>query len=333
MSQVQISKTGVIGELLLNGAKTLNALTLEDIRAMAAGLAQHEGDPSVRAIVVRSTSEKVFCAGGDVKQIREFVLREEFNQVNEFFTEEYALNLAISRCSKPYIALVHGIAMGGGLGISIHGSARVVTETSLLAMPETRIGFFPDVGASYFLPRLAQRAGYWMALTAAPVKGHQALSVGLATHYIDSQHLNELPSALSAALESAGEAADDWHQTVNHTLDSFSAERPDDNFAQTLDEREAWFADDDLDNIRQRLAGAAQQSNNDAQHLLKLLDEGSPHAARITLQLLRATKGQDLQACLQMELALCAEAVQHPDCAEGIRAVLVDKDRNPAWQA
>ena len=333
MSQVQIKKSGVIGELLLCNAKTLNALTHEDIKALTAGLSQHEADPSIRAIIIRSTNTKAFCAGGDMKQIREHVLAEQFSKIHDFFTDEYALNLAISRCSKPYIALMHGIAMGGGLGVSVHGSARVVTESSVLAMPESRIGFFPDVGASYFLPRLTQRAGYWLGLTALPIKGHQAVSVGLATHYIDSERLDALQSALADALNVNNKgSADEWHHTVNQTLDTFSAQAPDDDFDNTLQQREKWFADDDLSAIRHRLSSDAQQGNDDARHLLNLLDTGSPHATRITVQLLRDTKGHDLQSCLQMELKLGAVAIQHPDCSEGIRAVLVDKDRKPVWQ-
>lgn len=333
MSQVQINKTGVIGELLLDSAKTLNALTHEDIKELSNGLSQHESDPSVRAIIIRSTSEKAFCAGGDMKQIREYVLSGQFDRIHDFFTDEYALNLAISRCSKPYIAFMHGIAMGGGLGVSVHGSARVVTETSILAMPETRIGFFPDVGASYFLPKLAQRAGYWLGLTSAPIKGYQAVSVGLATHYVDSMRLNEIQKALDEALQNVdNDSATEWNKTVGDTLTTFAASPPDDNFNDTLRKREAWFADDDLTGIRQRLRNDIQAGDEDAQHLLHLLDAGSPHAAELTVQLLQNAIGKDLQACLQLELALGTKALQHPDCAEGIRAVLVDKDRKPIWQ-
>ena len=333
MSQVQVKQTGAIGELILCSAKTLNALTHEDIKTLTAGLARHESDPSIRAIIIRSDSNKAFCAGGDMKQIREYIIANQFNKIHDFFTDEYALNLAISRCKKPYIALMHGIAMGGGLGVSIHGSARVVTETSVLAMPETRIGFFPDVGASHFLPGLARRSGYWLGLTAVPIKGYQAVSVGLATHYVNSKRLEKLQADLNTALQSDnGNSADKWHQTVGNTLDAFSTELHDEKFDDTLRQREAWFADDDLSAIQQRLRSDTQRGNEDAKYILELLDAGSPYAARITVQLLRDAANKDLQACLELELALGAEAIKHPDCAEGIRAVLVDKDRHPVWQ-
>ena len=334
MSRVQINKTGAIGELVLCNAKTLNALTHEDIKTLTAGLSRHESDPSIRAIIIRSSSDKAFCAGGDMKQMREYVLANHFNRIHEFFTDEYALNLAISRCKKPYIALMHGIAMGGGLGVSIHGSYRVVTETSILAMPESRIGFFPDVGASHFLPQLAQRSGYWLGLTAAPIKGYQAVRVGLATHYVDSKRLDELQTDLNQALERIdSNSADKWYQTIGDILDAFSTEVHDEKFNDSLRQRAQWFADDDLLAIRQRLSADEQRGSEDAQHLLTLLDTGSPHAAKITVQLLRDAAGKDLQSCLELELALGTEAIKHPDCAEGIRAVLVDKDRTPVWQS
>ena len=187
MSCVRVETNGAIGELILCNDRTLNALTHADINALHAGLAAHEANPLVRAVLIRSESDRAFCAGGDMKQIREHVLAEQFDAINAFFTDEYALNLAIAQCTKPYIALMHGIAMGGGLGISVHGSVRIVTESSILAMPESRIGFFPDVGASYFLPRLPRRAGWWLGLTAASVKAQEAVQVGLATHFVQSK--------------------------------------------------------------------------------------------------------------------------------------------------
>jgi len=200
MSQVKVSQQGALGELLLDNPSTLNALTLSDIQALHTGLHEHEANPDVKAIVIRSSSSKAFCAGGDMKHIRTQAMQGNVESIESFFREEYALNLAIARCSKPYIALMDGIAMGGGLGVSVHGSVRVVTERSLLAMPETRIGFFPDVGASYFLPRLHHGAGIWLGLTSMAVRGHEAVDVGLATHYVKSDQLNSLWEALNAAL-------------------------------------------------------------------------------------------------------------------------------------
>lgn len=332
MTFVTARTNGAMGELVLSSPKTLNALTHADIKALQAGIAEHEANPAVRAMVLRSDSDKAFCAGGDMKQIREYILAGQYDAINAFFVDEYALNQAISQCRKPYIALMNGIVMGGGMGISIHGSLRIVSEKSLLAMPESRIGFFPDVGASYFLPRLPKRAGYWLGLTAASVQGHEAVQLGLATHCVRSERFDELREALAVALNALdSQETKAAHDSVLHVLASFSEPVQDKGFMQTLDERKIWFADDNLEAIEQRLRRAASTGNSDAQHLLTLYEAGSPYSYDITLKLFADAQGKNLQQCLELELALGSEAVRFPDCAEGVRAVLVDKDRNPVW--
>ncbi|MFK7996325.1 MAG: enoyl-CoA hydratase/isomerase family protein [Granulosicoccus sp.] len=333
MTLVKLQQNGAIGELMLCSPKTLNALTHTDIQAVRSGLARFEADATVRAIVIRSDSERAFCAGGDMKRIREHILAKRFDDIERFFTDEYALNLAISRCQKPYIALMNGIAMGGGLGISVHGHFRVVSENSRLAMPESRIGFFADVGASYFLPKLPHRAGYWLGLTSVSVKGHEALLVGLATHYIKSESFGALQEELAARLLALDCDApkEEMHNAVRSTLDAFSAPCPDDNFVTILAQREQWFADNSLDAIQDRLAAATNAGDEDAAQLLALLEAGSPYSARSLMSLLENASNKTLQQCLELELALGAEAVRYPDCAEGVRAVLVDKDQSPAW--
>lgn len=334
MSSIKVSTDGAIGELILCNDKTLNALTHEDIRALHLGLAAHEADPSVRAIVIRSQSDRAFCAGGDMKQIREHILAERFDDINTFFTDEYALNLAIANCTKPYVAVMHGIAMGGGLGVSVHGRVRIVTETSVLAMPESRIGFFPDVGASYFLQHLPKRAGWWLGLTAASVKAHEAVRVGLATHFVQSHRLDELLATLNTALQALTAVSPERiEQTVRTTLDDYATQAPDNSFDAVMKKRQFWFADNDLDAINQRLIDSVQSGDDDARHLKNLLDAGSPYSARISLQLMKDASGKALEDCLALELALGAKAVRYPDCAEGVRAVLVDKDRNPSWHS
>ena len=333
MSCVKVDTNGAIGELILCSDKTLNALTHADITVLHSGLAEHEADPSVRAIVVRSESERAFCAGGDMKQIREYILAGRFDDIDAFFADEYALNQAIADCTKPYIALIHGIAMGGGLGISVHGSVRIVTESSVLAMPESRIGFFPDVGASYFLPRLPQRAGWWLGLTAAPVKGHEAVQVGLATHFVPSHRLDDLIVSLNSALQALAVSTPELiDNVVLTTLNDYAIEAPDNGFDSVMTRRQSWFAGSDLDAINRRLADSMQQGDEDARQLKAMLDAASPYSARVTVQLLNDATGKSLKDCLALERALGAKAVRYPDCAEGVRAVLVDKDRNPKWQ-
>lgn len=334
MSRIQITQDSVIGELILDNPKTLNALSQADIQAIKSGLDAHEANPDVRAIIIRSTSHKAFCAGGDMKHIRELALAGEVDKIHGYFQNEYALNLAIARCSKPYIALLDGIAMGGGLGISIHGKYRIVTERSMLAMPETRIGFFPDVGASYFLPRLPHRAGFWLGLTSMAVHGQEAVAVGLATHLINSEKLESLRDTIRESLQQLPGPDDaTLYQCVTDSIESAAEQVNKQDFQACLEQRELWFANSDLSIIRDKLQGAVNAGHEDAAHLLELFNAGSPHAMQLTLQLLADAQGKSLEQCLQLELALSSKTALHADCIEGIRAVLVDKDRKPLWQS
>jgi len=327
MTDIRVEISGVVGYLTLAQPKTLNALSADMVIALKAGLQTHESNPDVALIVIRSDSERAFCAGGDMKRLRQFALQQDSAAIASYFQHEYALNLAIAECSKPYVALIDGVAMGGGLGVSVHGNYRIVTEHAVLAMPETRIGFFPDVGGSYFLPRLPHRSGYWLALTAAALKGFQAVSTGLATHYVPRaslpalvQRLEQLPAFATGNTPAA--LADSLKQAATVVTDEA--------FDECLQQRAVWFQDDNLDAIESRLNTAAV-NNTDAQTLLTLLRGASPYSLAITLSLFERTAGMSLSDCLKAEHALAVEACHFPDLVEGVRAVLVDKDRQPAW--
>lgn len=335
MTGILIETIGPIGHLILSQPATLNSLTLEMITALQDGLNQHESDPSVQVIIIRSNSERAFCAGGNMKLIRELSMAGDFATIDEFFKHEYALNLAIAQCKKPYIAIIDGVAMGGGLGLSVHAKTCVVTERAVLAMPESRIGFFPDVGASYFLQRLANNAGLWLALTTAPVKGVQAMQVGLATHFVQRDALSRLFADLQAQLmqenQSPDECVTQCLAKASSTSDNQKNAQPDNQqFAAILDARAQWFKDADINLIRQRLQNASE--SEDAQHLLQLLNDASPHSVTTTLKLFTKTKGKSLSECQDSEYQLSVACCKHPDFIEGVRAVLVDKDRNPIWQ-
>lgn len=337
---VNVYRQGPLGFLELSNPDTLNALSLATIDALHQGLTTHESDSDIHAIVIISNNDRAFCAGGQMKHLRELAINKRFDDIDAFFKREYELNLAIAACSKPFIALIDGIAMGGGLGISVHGHFRVVTERSVMAMPETRIGFFPDVGASYFLQRLDYRAGYWLGLTATSLKAHESYLVGLATHFVSSTKLTDIKTRLGILLTQFDR--DDTRTAfsqVSATLDRFNEPPNDEEFVKKLKDRAGWFADSDLQQIRQRLhhaivsnhGGQNNTDSSDAQQLLSLLDSGSPHSVDLTLQLLDQTLGKTLRECLDIERKLSSEAYRHPDFIEGIRAVLVDKDRNPTW--
>jgi enoyl-CoA hydratase len=337
---VRVFTDGPLGHLVLANAKTLNALTLDAIVSLSQGLAQHEADPHIKAIVISSASDRAFCAGGQMKSLRDSAINKHYDDIETFFEHEYALNQAIAGCTKPYIALIDGIAMGGGLGISVHGQFRIVTERAVLAMPETRIGFFPDVGASYFLPSLAHRAGYWLGLTSISINADEAVCTGLATHRVRREKLPTLLSLLHASLKEV--APDDYTTActeIERVLQPISKGPRNESVPGTLSKRALWFADNDLQRIRQRLQEAIVEYRNsdaavhdDAQQLLTLLDAGSPYSVEITLDLFARTDGLSLADCLELEKQLASQACRHPDFIEGIRSVLVDKDRNPQWQ-
>ncbi|MDA8250273.1 MAG: enoyl-CoA hydratase/isomerase family protein, partial [Rhodospirillales bacterium] len=190
------TRVGRIGRLLLNRPKALNALDLPMIRALCAALAGWRDDPAVHAVVIDSASDRAFCAGGDIRAVRAHALAGEADEVERFFAEEYALNAMIAAFPKPYIALIDGICMGGGIGVSVHGQVRVATEHAVFAMPETAIGFFPDIGATYVLPRLPGALGLYLGLTGERMAGADAVHAGLATHFVPRERLPALRAAL-----------------------------------------------------------------------------------------------------------------------------------------
>lgn len=309
-------RQGRTGFIVLNRPQALNALTLPMIRGLQAALDAHVADPAVELIVARSTTPRAFCAGGDMRRIRELSLEGRVADAMQFFREEYALNLAIAECPKPYVAWMDGIVMGGGLGLSVHGRHRLVTERSVLAMPETAIGFFPDVGGSFFLPRLPMNAGRWVGLTGTRLNGDESVLLGLATQRVDSAD----EAALMDALAAEGETA----------LARFAAAIDETPIRARFALRGRWFEGDDIATIDARLAAAAD--DEDAARLLATLRSMSPYAMRTSLALLDRGRGHGLRRALDDELQLTETVIQHPDFIEGVRAVLVDKDRQPRWQ-
>lgn len=310
-------RQGRIGHLTLNRPRALNALDPGMIAAMAAALDAWRDDPAVHAVVVEGAGGRAFCAGGDVREIRRAVLAGEHDAVEAFFAAEYALNLAIARYPKPYVAIVDGICMGGGIGVSVHGSVRVATEAAMFAMPETAIALFPDVGATYILPRLRGAFGMYMALTGARLGGADATWAGLATHFVPRDRLPGLVDALAAdgVAALAGHAVPPVPTAaVHHDLSAFAAG----SVPAILAALEAQAAGPD--------AGSGW-----ARDTLKTLREVSPSSVLWSFAAVRQGAGRTLEQCLDAELALTRHATRHPDFAEGVRAAVVDKDRTPRW--
>ncbi|XP_045875656.1 3-hydroxyisobutyryl-CoA hydrolase, mitochondrial isoform X4 [Meles meles] len=214
-AEVLLERKGCAGVITLNRPKFLNALNLSMIRHIYPQLKNWEQDPETFLIIIKGTGGKAFCAGGDIRVIAE---AGKANQkiAQDFFREEYTLNNAIGSCRKPYVALIHGITMGGGVGLSVHGQFRVATEKSLFAMPETAIGLFPDVGGGYFLPRLRGKLGYFLALTGFRLKGRDVYAAGIATHFVDSEKIiNKMsPTSLKITLRQLIEGSSKTLQEV-----------------------------------------------------------------------------------------------------------------------
>lgn len=304
---------------MLDRPEALNALTTPMVRAIHAAFRDFERDPAIEVITIESTRDGCFCAGGDIRDVREARLAGRHTEADDFFTEEFALNLAIAGCAKPYVALIDGVCMGGGLGISVHGSHRVVSERLVLAMPETAIGYFPDIGASYFLNRLPPgHAGLYIALTGERLSASDALHCGLATACVPSSAFKDLAEALSSCARSEVESA----------IGQFSLRPAPGPIELNRAVIERCFGAKSISEIFARLEA---DGGAFAAAAWAKMQAASPSSLRISLSLLRGANGRSLAACLQTELALAKEVTRSADFAEGVRAMLVDKDRTPHW--
>jgi enoyl-CoA hydratase len=305
-----------VGAIVLNRPQVLNALTPEMIAAMHRTLDAWAADPDVRVVLLKGEG-KAFCAGGDIRAVRQASLEERHDDNRRFFATEYDLDFATSVFPKPYISLIDGICMGGGMGLAMHGAYRVVTERATLAMPETMIGFFPDVGGTHTMARLPGGIGLYLGLTGARVDAADALYCGLATHFLPAEELGAFEAALRR--DPAGLL------TLFAALPKATGESA---LARHRGEIDAAFADADLPAIFARLA---EMPGDWAAKTLATLRAVSPDALRLTARLIAAAKGKNLRACLDAELDAAIAAIRTPDFLEGVRSMLVDKDRKPAW--
>jgi enoyl-CoA hydratase len=308
-----------LGRLTLNRPRALNALNLTMIGELTAALDDWEHDGDVDVVLLDGAGDRGLCAGGDVRALYEQIASGEAEGAGEFFRTEYALNARIAEYPKPIIALADGITMGGGIGLAGHASVRVVTERSRLAMPETRIGFTPDVGGTWLLAHAPGRLGEYLALTGATMDAADAIHAGLADHYVLSEDLDALRAALQTRADSR-EIVGRFAATPPPSALAAQREWIDDAFA-------AATVGEIVDRLRARTEAAASTT-------AAVLRELSPTALAVTLEAVRrARELPDLRAALTQEYGLVMWfAMTQPDLVEGIRAQVVDKDRTPRWQ-
>ncbi len=311
------SRAGGTGRVLLNRPKALNALTLEMSHALEGQLRRWAADKDVRAAVVRAAGERAFSAGGDIRKLYE-VGKSGGDYPYRFWADEYRLDALIKHYPKPYVALIDGIVMGGGVGISVHGSHRVVTEHAQFAIPETGIGLFPDVGGSYFLPRCPGRIGLYLGLTGARLKAADMLHAGIATHYVPRARLEALERALAAEADG-----------VDRVLAGFSEDPGPAPLAHERREIDRLFAGE-------RLAAVVSALSADggpvARRASEALATKSPTALHLAFRQLRKGARLAFDDCLRMEWRMVSRVPgELPDFYEGVRAAVIDKDGKPRW--
>jgi enoyl-CoA hydratase len=320
MSNVLVRISGACGRITLNRPQVMNALTLEMVTIMHTTLMAWATDVSIQFVLVDGAGQRGLCAGGDIRAMYNAVISGNPNLAVDFFRHEYRLNYLISQYPKPYVALMDGIVMGGGIGISSHGSHRIVTERSALAMPETAIGFLPDVGGTHLLGTAPDELGTYLALTGNRIGAADSISCGLADTMVLSENLLSLTHDLEKC---------DNTIAVNASLRTYTTQTP----PGMTPEQRTWikecFAAQTLEEI---FAALAQHTNPEAQDTLRELEKKSPTSLKITLAALRnARRFNDLAPCLRQEYCLAQACLREHDFVEGVRAAIIDKDRNPKW--
>lgn len=316
-------KKGDVGLITLNRPKALNALTYNMCRLMNEQLAEWEEEDYIKAVIIQGAGDKAFCAGGDIRKIYELGINHKYDEAMLFFAEEYRLNAKIHNFKKPYIAILDGITMGGGMGVSIHGSHRIATERMTMAMPETSIGFFPDIGGSYFLSRCPDEVGTYLALTGAHINAVDAAYADLIDGLVSSTHCQEIIQMIAAT-----PLGDEPRETVSNILKEFAVYEEFTPLKQFRESIEECFSQSSIESIITHLKKHKGEWHTKA---AETLSSKSPTSLKVTLAQLRNGVGLDIHQCLRMEYNMVAHFLRQHDFYEGIRAMLVSKDKNPKW--
>jgi enoyl-CoA hydratase len=317
-----VRREGSAGIIRLNRPKALNAMTLEMSIGIDAALDQFESDPAIAVVVLEGAGERGLCAGGDIRGLYESS-RAGGDLGKMFWRQEYIMNARIAKYPKPYVAFMDGLVIGGGVGLSAHSAHRVVTERTKLAMPEVGLGFFPDVGGTWLLSRSPGEIGCYFGLTGQTMNGPDAIYAKFADNVVRSSELPALRDVLTKVRPGTASAE------VRTLIEGFSTGETSGPVAAMQAKIDSWFGGDRMEDI---FAALSRDGSELALATLKALNEKSPRGMVVTLKLLRlARSSSSLEQCLVREYRAALEVFRSDDFREGVRAAVIDKDRNPRW--
>lgn len=322
-SDISFEVNNHLAKITLNRPKALNALNYSMFEQFHAHLVQWQKDTSIKAVIARSDCEKAFCAGGDIRAIYENK-HLSADDLSDYFRLEYAINLLIAHFKKPYIALTHGITMGGGIGISLHGSHCVAAENLRWAMPETLIGFFPDVGATYYLSRLPNHVGTYLALTGNAIDAQTALQLGLVKTCVSLENFDTLEKKLT---ETPFDSND--FDAVTKVINQFSANDLDVEKILPIKEIASTFC---FSTIEEILNALSSLNTVWSQETLSQLLKRSPTSLKVAHHQLHIAKAKTIDEVIAMDFRIAHTMLEHHDFYEGVRAAVIDKDKNPKWK-
>jgi enoyl-CoA hydratase len=323
--EILFQRRGAAGIVVLNRPRALNAVTHAMIVKLAAQLAEWAKDAAVTRVLLTAAGERAFSAGGDLRALYELGTCGRIDEAIGYWRTEYRLNAMIKHYRKPYVALIDGIVMGGGVGLAVHGSHRIAGDHFQFAMPETGIGFFPDVGGSWFLPRMPRELGTYCALTGERLDASDGFATGVVTHRVPSARFPDLQDALCGNI------------SVDAVIGAFAqAEAYDPNpLGRHTDLIDHVFAENRVENILARLdevAAEADEASAFAAAAAASIRAKSPTSLKVTLALMRRGRSLDFDECMRTEFRVASRSARGHDLYEGIRSVIIDKDRRPQWQ-
>jgi enoyl-CoA hydratase len=317
---ILFERRGAAGLITLNRPQALNAVTHDMVRALRAQLDGWGRDPAIKRVVICAAGGRAFSAGGDIRALYDLAQAGRHAEAQQFWRDEYPLNVAIKNFRKPYVALIDGIVMGGGVGVSVHGSHRVAGDRFQFAMPEVGIGFFPDVGATWFLPRMPGELGTYCGLTGERFGSADSVAAGLATHRVPSARFDALLEGLTGTV------------SVDALLAAFAEPAGEGAIQARRGAIDRLFAGSKVEDI---LAALERETGDDAEWARKTaatIRSKSPLSLKLALAQVRRGKAWDFETCMRTEFRIVSRVIHGHDFYEGVRAVIVDKDNKPRWQ-